>query len=73
MPTPVTALDRGHSDPAAIAIGWEETRSTLQEAQLFWVSTVRADGRPHATPVVAAWAITQILTALRLRGRPSHR
>lgn len=23
---------------------------------MFWVSTVRADGRPHVTPVVAVWA-----------------
>jgi predicted pyridoxine 5'-phosphate oxidase superfamily flavin-nucleotide-binding protein len=27
----------------------------LETAELFWVSTVRADGRPHVTPVVAAW------------------
>jgi hypothetical protein len=23
---------------------------------LFWISTVRTDGRPHVTPVVAVWA-----------------
>jgi general stress protein 26 len=56
MSTPVTALDQDYSDPAAAATGWEETRRALEEAQLFWVSTVRADGRPHVTPVVAAWA-----------------
>jgi len=56
MPTPVTALDQEYSDPAATATEWEETRRALEEAQLFWVSTVRADGRPHVTPVVAAWA-----------------
>jgi hypothetical protein len=27
----------------------------LEQAGLFWVSTVRADGRPHVTPVVAVW------------------
>jgi general stress protein 26 len=56
MLTPVTALDQRYSDPAATATGWEETRRALEEAELFWVSTVRADGRPHVTPVVAAWA-----------------
>ena len=56
MSTPVTTFDQEYSDPAATATGWEETRKALQEAELFWVSTVRADGRPHVTPVVAAWA-----------------
>jgi hypothetical protein len=55
MSTPVTTFDQEYSDPAATATGWEETRKALQEAELFWVSTVRADGRPHVTPVVAAW------------------
>jgi nitroimidazol reductase NimA-like FMN-containing flavoprotein (pyridoxamine 5'-phosphate oxidase superfamily) len=27
----------------------------LETAPLFWLSTVRADGRPHVTPVVAVW------------------
>lgn len=56
MPTPVTTFDERYSDPAATATGWEETRRVLQEAELFWISTVRADGRPHVTPVVASWA-----------------
>src|SRR3984885_4127242 len=56
MSTPVTKLDERYSDPAATAIGWEETRTALEGAELFWISTVRADGRPHVTPVVAAWA-----------------
>jgi len=27
----------------------------LETADLFWLSIVRADGRPHVTPVVAVW------------------
>ncbi len=27
----------------------------LEEAELFWLVTVRADGRPHVTPLVAVW------------------
>ena len=53
---PVTTFDQEYSDPAAAATGWEETRGVLETAELFWLSTVRADGRPHVTPVVAAWA-----------------
>ena len=33
----------------------EETRRVLEIAEVFWLSTVRADGRPHVTPVAAAW------------------
>ena len=54
MPVPETRLTR-FSDPAATATGWDETRRALEGAELFWLSTVRADGRPHVTPVVAAW------------------
>jgi nitroimidazol reductase NimA-like FMN-containing flavoprotein (pyridoxamine 5'-phosphate oxidase superfamily) len=56
MRVPVTKLDSRYSDPAATAPGWEETRKELENAELFWISTVRTDGRPHVTPVVAAWA-----------------
>jgi nitroimidazol reductase NimA-like FMN-containing flavoprotein (pyridoxamine 5'-phosphate oxidase superfamily) len=56
MSAPVTALDPRYSDPAAVAAGWDETRRVLETAELFWITTVRADGRPHVTPLVAAWA-----------------
>lgn len=56
MLTPVTTFDQEYSDPAATAVSWDETRRALETAELFWISTVRADGRPHVTPVVAAWA-----------------
>jgi hypothetical protein len=56
MPAPVTTFDDGYSDPAASATGWQEARQMLESAELFWVCTVRPDGRPHVTPVVAVWA-----------------
>jgi general stress protein 26 len=56
LPVPVTELDEQYSDPAATATGWRETSAALETAELFWISTVRADGRPHVTPVVAVWA-----------------
>jgi nitroimidazol reductase NimA-like FMN-containing flavoprotein (pyridoxamine 5'-phosphate oxidase superfamily) len=55
MHQPVTTIDPRFSDPDAVATGWEETRRVLEEAELFWISTVRADGRPHLTPLVAVW------------------
>jgi nitroimidazol reductase NimA-like FMN-containing flavoprotein (pyridoxamine 5'-phosphate oxidase superfamily) len=56
MTTPVTTLDERFSDPAATATSWDETSKALESAELFWISTVRADGRPHVTPLVAVWA-----------------
>ena len=55
MNTPVTTLDQRFSGPAAAATGWDETRRVLAGAELFWLTTVRADGRPHVTPLVAVW------------------
>ena len=55
MKQPVTELDTRFSDHDAVATGWEQTRIALEEAELFWISTVRADGRPHVTPLVAVW------------------
>jgi general stress protein 26 len=55
MTEPVTEIDSRFSDQGAAATPWEETRRVLEEAQLFWICTVRADGRPHVTPLVAVW------------------
>ena len=55
MSEPTTELDSRFSDPDAVATGWEETRQALEAAELFWISTVRPDGRPHVTPLVAVW------------------
>ena len=52
---PVTEIDQRFSDPAATATGWSETRRVLETAEIFWISTVRSDGRPHVTPLVAVW------------------
>lgn len=55
MTTPVSTLDPRYSGTDAPATGWEETRRLLETAELSWISTVRADGRPHVTPLVAVW------------------
>ncbi len=53
--TPRTELDTRFSDPAAQPTGWEATLEVIKQAEIFWISTVRADGRPHVTPLVAVW------------------
>ncbi len=50
-----TALDPRFSDPDVEPTSWESTERALAEAQLFWISTVRSEGRPHVTPLVAVW------------------
>lgn len=50
-----TELDGRFSERGASATPWEEARQAIEEAQLFWISTVRRDGRPHVTPLVAVW------------------
>ena len=55
MNDPTSRLDERFSDPGTEAIDWATTRQVLETAQLSWISTVRADGRPHVTPLVAVW------------------
>jgi general stress protein 26 len=52
---PTTALDPRFSEPNAAATTWDQALGVLRDAELFWISTVRADGRPHVTPLVAVW------------------
>jgi nitroimidazol reductase NimA-like FMN-containing flavoprotein (pyridoxamine 5'-phosphate oxidase superfamily) len=52
---PVTTLHRGFSSDDAVATEWAQGRRDLEEAELYWVSTVRPDGRPHVTPLIGIW------------------
>jgi hypothetical protein len=53
--TPVAELDRRFSSDGARPAGWREAERGLEAAQVFWISTVRGDGRPHVTPLIAVW------------------
>jgi nitroimidazol reductase NimA-like FMN-containing flavoprotein (pyridoxamine 5'-phosphate oxidase superfamily) len=52
---PTTTMDTRYSQDGADAIAWPTARDLVERAGLFWVSSVRDDGRPHVTPVVAVW------------------
>src|SRR5687768_5179635 len=52
---PVARLDGRYSSEGATPAEWTEARRRLQEAAVFWISTVRPDGRPHVTPLIAVW------------------
>lgn len=55
MTTPTTELDTRFSDPGTRPTSWEDTLEAIKQAEIFWISTVRADSRPHVTPLVAVW------------------
>lgn len=55
MTEQVTSIDTRFSDPGTVATSWEETLRLIEAAELFWISTVRGDGRPHITPLPAVW------------------
>jgi nitroimidazol reductase NimA-like FMN-containing flavoprotein (pyridoxamine 5'-phosphate oxidase superfamily) len=48
-------FDSRFSDPAASATPWPDAVKVLQAAELYWLTTVRGDGRPHVTPLIAVW------------------
>jgi nitroimidazol reductase NimA-like FMN-containing flavoprotein (pyridoxamine 5'-phosphate oxidase superfamily) len=48
-------IDRRFSDPSADPTPWETTERALREAELYWLTTVRADGRPHVTPLIGLY------------------
>jgi general stress protein 26 len=50
--TPAGELDTRFSDPEAVATPWAATTGVLERAELYWITTVRPDGRPHVTPLV---------------------
>lgn len=52
---PVTELDVRYSSDDATPTAWPAAVELLEQAELFWISTVRPDGRPHVTPLIAVW------------------
>ena len=53
-PDPVTELS-AFSSPNATPTEWSHARDELTGAEVYWLSTVRPDGRPHVTPLLGIW------------------
>jgi general stress protein 26 len=49
---PTAAIDTRFSDPGAGATPWSDAAQVLEHAELYWLTTVRTDGRPHVTPLI---------------------
>ena len=52
---PVAELDPNFSSDDATATPWTEARDILEKAEVYWLSTVRPDGRPHVCTLLAVW------------------
>ncbi|MEG3626371.1 pyridoxamine 5'-phosphate oxidase family protein [Streptomyces poriticola] len=61
---PQARLDPRYSDPESVAPPWPGAEARLAAAELFWISTVRPDGRPHVTspPAVRSEAALHLCT-----------
>ena len=73
---PVTELDARFSSDGATPTGWIQARDQLEKAEIYWLTTVRPDGRPHVTPLFAVWldgALYFCTGAERAQGRTSPR
>jgi general stress protein 26 len=64
---PTAEIDSRFSDPEADPTPWSEAVHVLERAELYWLTTVRTDGRPHVTPLigVAEDAAVHFCTGLR--------
>jgi Pyridoxamine 5'-phosphate oxidase len=47
-------LDTRFSE-ATQPVDWSQVREALAGAGLYWLTTIRRDGRPHITPLIGAW------------------
>lgn len=52
MTEPRASFDARFSVPEAQSTPWADVERVLTTAELYWLTTVRADGRPHVTPLV---------------------
>jgi hypothetical protein len=51
----IPELDARYSSPGAEPRPWAEVSAALDAAEMFWLTTVRRDGRPHVCPLPAMW------------------
>lgn len=52
---PVAELDARFSSENATPTPWAEARRLLEDAEVYWLSTARLDGRPHVTTLLSVW------------------
>ena len=60
MRDPTVEFHSGFSEPDTAAVPWPDVDDVLTKSEMFWLSTVRSNGRPHVTPLPAIW-LDQVL------------
>jgi len=55
MSMTIGTIDPRYGNASATPPTWADIEHLLTRAQLYWIITVRADGRPHAVPLVGVW------------------
>ena len=53
--SPIGEVDSRFSGEGAPPMSWDVAREQLESAEIYWLTTVRRDGRPHVTPLGAVW------------------
>ena len=53
--SPIGEVDTRFSGEGAPPASWDVAREQLETAEIYWLTTVRRDGRPHVTPLGAVW------------------
>jgi len=53
----------------AASLSWEKVEAQLRENRVYWLATVRPDGRPHLAPIWGAW----VEDAFYFQGAPTSR
>jgi hypothetical protein len=71
MRAPETSLTP-FSNPDAEPTPWSVALDTIRRAQKFWLSTVRTDGRPHVTPLLATWSMDGMVFCTGANEQKSH-
>jgi nitroimidazol reductase NimA-like FMN-containing flavoprotein (pyridoxamine 5'-phosphate oxidase superfamily) len=52
---PMAELQPQFSNDGATPTPWAEARGYLERAEVYWLTTVRPDGRPHVVPLLSVW------------------
>jgi general stress protein 26 len=65
-------IDGRFSAPETEPTPWSEVESLLERAETYWISTVRADGRPHVTPLIAVLHDGAMHFSTGLREQKAH-
>lgn len=55
MLDPQTSVGTQFSSAEASPTPWAVGKSILDDAEIFWLATVRSGGAPHVTPLIAVW------------------